>query len=67
MVDSMLCRYTWSAIKYFLYRSEVDHDAMAEALISEVHSLLKMSSINHVTSIYFGGGKLLPHSHDNGY
>ena len=39
-----------------IYRDTVDHDAMKECLVREVESLLKMSSISHVTSIYFGGG-----------
>lgn len=32
---------------------------MADSLVREVQSLLKMSSITNVTSIYFGGGKNL--------
>lgn len=40
-------------------RDEVDHAAMRNALIREIKSLLTMSSVNHVTSIYFGGGKKL--------
>lgn len=40
------------------YRSKVDHNAMKDCLIREVQSILKMSSIHRVTSIYFGGGNL---------
>jgi hypothetical protein len=37
-------------------RNEVDHESMARSLVEEIKSLLKMSSITDVTSVYFGGG-----------
>ena len=39
-----------------LCRSEVDHEQMTRCLVRELTSLLKLSGVKTVTSVYFGGG-----------
>lgn len=35
----------------------MDHEEMANSLVREIQSLLMMSSITNIRSIYFGGGE----------
>lgn len=35
----------------------MDHEEMANSLVREIQSLLTMSSITNIRSIYFGGGE----------
>ena len=38
------------------HRSNVDHVRMTRCLVEELKSLLALSGIGNVTSVYFGGG-----------
>ena len=40
----------------YLLRSDVGHQSMDKCLGKEVESFLRLSGIEHVTSVYFGGG-----------
>ena len=42
----------------YLLRSDVDHQSMDKCLGKEVENLLRLSGIEHVTSVYFGGGMI---------
>ncbi|CAI8044547.1 Radical S-adenosyl methionine domain-containing protein 1, mitochondrial [Geodia barretti] len=50
---SQLCTYC-NFNKYI--RSSVDHTGMTKCLVKELTSLIKLSGIGTVTSVYFGGG-----------
>ncbi|CAI8044541.1 Radical S-adenosyl methionine domain-containing protein 1, mitochondrial [Geodia barretti] len=53
---SQLCTYC-NFNKYISnHRSSVDHTGMTKCLVKELTSLIKLSGIGTVTSVYFGGG-----------
>ena len=39
-----------------MYRSDVDHARMTTCLVKELISLIKLSGIKKISSVYFGGG-----------
>ena len=39
-------------------RSNVDNTGMTKCLVKELASLIKLSQIKTVTSVYFGGGEI---------
>ena len=41
---------------YFQSR-DVKHDDLVSCLVQEVTTLLRMSTIDEITSVYFGGGE----------
>ena len=43
-----------------MVQHSVDHDRMTKCMIRAVQGLLQLGHIGTVTSIYFGGGMLLP-------
>ena len=42
----------------FSFSKNVDHDRMRKCLVTETETLLKLSGVKKISSVYFGGGKV---------
>ena len=40
------------------FSANVDHRRMSEALCREAETLIQLSGVTHINSIFFGGGNL---------